>query len=206
MIRILIADDHPIVRAGLRAVFEAEPDFQVVGEVDRALDAVDRAKVGGIDLITMDLRFPSGPSGVDAVERIQSLDDPPAVLVLTNYDTDTDILRAVEAGAGGYLLKDSPADVLVRGVRDAAAGRPVLAPAVASKLMHRLRTPSLQLTARERDVLLCLDRGLSNQAISAELFLSRATVKSHLARLYSKLGVSSRTAALAKAREQGLLD
>lgn len=206
MIRILIADDHPIVRAGLRAVFDAEPDFEVVGEVDRALDAVDRAKVGDIDLITMDLRFPSGPSGVDAVERIQTLDDPPAVLVLTNYDHDTDILRAVEAGAGGYLLKDSPADVLVRGVRDAAAGRPVLAPAVASKLMHRLRTPSLQLTARERDVLQCLDRGLSNQAISAELFLSRATVKSHLARLYSKLGVSSRTAALAKAREQGLLD
>ena len=206
MIRILIADDHPIVRAGLRAVFEAEPDLEVVGEADRALDAVDRAKVGDIDLITMDLRFPSGPSGVDAVERIQTLDDPPAVLVLTNYDTDTDILRAVEAGAGGYLLKDSPADVLVRGVRDAVAGRPVLAPAVASKLMHRLRTPSLQLTARERDVLQCLDRGLSNQAISAELFLSRATVKSHLARLYSKLGVSSRTAALAKAREQGLLD
>ena len=206
MIRILIADDHPIVRAGLRAVFEAEPDLEVVGEADRALDAVDRAKVGGIDLITMDLRFPSGPSGVDAVERIQTLDHPPAVLVLTNYDTDTDILRAVEAGAGGYLLKDSPADVLVRGVRDAVAGRPVLAPAVASKLMHRLRTPSLQLTARERDVLQCLDRGLSNQAISAELFLSRATVKSHLARLYSKLGVSSRTAALAKAREQGLLE
>ncbi|MDU7360805.1 MAG: response regulator transcription factor [Propionibacteriaceae bacterium] len=206
MIRILIADDHPIVRAGLRAVFEAEEDFDVVGEADRAMDAVDRAKAGGIDLVTMDLRFPSGPSGVDAVERIQTLDDPPAVLVLTNYDHDTDILRAVEAGARGYLLKDSPADVLVRGVRDATAGRPVLAPTVASKLMHRLSAPSLQLTARERDVLDCLDRGLSNQAISAELFLSRATVKSHLARLYSKLGVSSRTAALAKAREQGLLD
>lgn len=206
MIRILIADDHPIVRAGLRAVFEAEEDFDVVGEADRAMDAVDRAKAGGIDLVTMDLRFPSGPSGVDAVERIQTLDDPPAVLVLTNYDHDTDILRAVEAGARGYLLKDSPAEVLVRGVRDATAGRPVLAPAVQSKLMHRLSAPSLQLTARERDVLDCLDRGLSNQAISAELFLSRATVKSHLARLYSKLGVSSRTAALAKAREQGLLD
>ena len=206
MIRILIADDHPIVRAGLRAVFEAEEDFDVVGEADRAMDAVDRAKAGGIDLVTMDLRFPSGPSGVDAVERIQTLDDPPAVLVLTNYDHDTDILRAVEAGARGYLLKDSPADVLVRGVRDATAGRPVLAPTVASKLMHRLSAPSLQLTARERDVLDCLDRGLSNQAISAELFLSRATVKSHLARLYSKLGVSSRTAALAKARGQGLLD
>lgn len=206
MIRILIADDHPIVRAGLRAVFEAEEDFDVVGEADRAMDAVDHAKAGGIDLVTMDLRFPSGPSGVDAVERIQTLDDPPAVLVLTNYDHDTDILRAVEAGARGYLLKDSPAEVLVRGVRDATAGRPVLAPAVQSKLMHRLSAPSLQLTARERDVLDCLDRGLSNQAISAELFLSRATVKSHLARLYSKLGVSSRTAALAKAREQGLLD
>lgn len=206
MIRILIADDHPIVRAGLRAVFEAEEDFDVVGEADRAMDAVDRAKAGGIDLVTMDLRFPTGPSGVDAVERMHTLDDPPAVLVLTNYDHDTDILRAIEAGARGYLLKDSPAEVLVRGVRDATAGRPVLAPTVASKLMHRLSAPQLQLTARERDVLECLDRGLSNQAISEELVLSRATVKSHLARLYSKLGVSSRTAALARARERGLLD
>lgn len=206
MIRILIVDDHPIVRAGLRAVFEAEPDFDVVGEEEKALAAVDRAKAGGIDLITMDLRFPSGESGVVAVERIQTLDDPPAVLVLTNYDNDSEILRAVAAGARGYLLKDAPADTLVRAVRDAVAGRPVLAPVVASKLMRRLRSPSLQLTGREHDVLACLDRGLSNHDIGAELNLSKATVKSHLARLYSKLGVSSRTAALAKAREHGLLE
>ena len=206
MIRILIVDDHPIVRAGLRAVFEAEPDFDVVGEEEKALAAVDRAKAGGIDLITMDLRFPSGEPGVVAVERIQTLDDPPAVLVLTNYDNDSEILRAVAAGARGYLLKDAPADTLVRAVRDAVAGRPVLAPVVASKLMRRLRSPSLQLTGREHDVLACLDRGLSNHDIGAELNLSKATVKSHLARLYSKLGVSSRTAALAKAREHGLLE
>lgn len=206
MIRILIVDDHPIVRAGLRAVFEAEPDFDVVGEEEKALAAVDRAKAGGIDLITMDLRFPSGESGVVAVERIQTLDDPPAVLVLTNYDNDSEILRAVAAGARGYLLKDAPADTLVRAVRDAVAGRPVLAPVVASKLMRRLRSPLLQLTGREHDVLACLDRGLSNHDIGAELNLSKATVKSHLARLYSKLGVSSRTAALAKAREHGLLE
>lgn len=205
VIRILIADDHPIVRSGLRAVLDAEDDLEVVGEVGRARDAVDRARIGGVDLVTMDLRFPDGLSGVEATRALRALPDAPAVLVLTNYDDDVDILNAVEAGAGGYLLKDAEPTVLVRAVRDAAAGGSILAPGVASKLMRRLRGPSVQLTPRERDVLGCLARGMSNQEIGAELFLSQATVKSHLARLYTTLDVPSRTAAVARGRELGLL-
>lgn len=205
MIRILIADDHPVVRSGLRAVFEAEADLEVVGESSRAATAADRAAAGGVDLVTMDLRFPDGLSGVEAIRRIRALDDPPEVLVLTNYDDDADILDAVEAGARGYLLKDAPPETLVQAVRSAAAGQSVLAPVVASKLMSRMREPAVHLTPREHDVLACLGRGLSNQEIGAELFLSQPTVKSHLARLYGTLGVPSRTAAVAKARELGLL-
>ena len=206
MIRILIADDHPVVRSGLRAVFDAEPDFEVVGEAARAREAVDRAAVGGIDVVTMDLRFPDGLSGVEAIRRLVTLPAPPAILVLTNYDTDADILAAIESGARGYLLKDAPPESLTRAVREAAAGRPMLSPEVATKLMSRLREPAVQLTPRERDVLDAIGRGLSNQEIGAELFLSQPTVKSHLARLYGKLGVPSRTAAVAKARELGLLE
>lgn len=204
MIRLLICDDHPIVRQGLRAVFDAEPDLEVVAEVERAAASVDRAALGDIDLVTMDLRFPDGLSGVEAVRRLTALTPPPAVLVLTNYDDDTDILAAVEAGAQGYLLKDAPPAQLVAAARQAATGQSVLAPAVATKLMHRMRAPSVQLTPREKDVLDCLVRGMSNKEMGEALFLSQPTVKSHLARLYGKLGVPSRTAAVARARELGL--
>ena len=205
MIRILIADDHPVVRSGLRAVFEAEADLEVVAEASRAAAAVDRAAIGDIDLVTMDLRFPDGLSGVEATRALRARPDAPEVLVLTNYDDDVDILDAVEAGARGYLLKDAPPATLVQAVRAAAAGQSALAPVVATKLMTRMREPIVQLTPREHDVLECLGRGLSNQEIGAELFLSQPTVKSHLARLYGTLGVPSRTAAVAKARELGLL-
>lgn len=205
MIRLLIADDHPVVRSGLRAVFEAEPDLEVVGEVGRADDAVTRAAIGDVDLVTMDLRFPEGPSGVEAIRALVATEDPPAVLVLTNYDDDVAILDAVEAGARGYLLKDAPPATLVRSVRSAVAGQSVLAPTVATRLMMRMREPAVRLTPREHDVLDCLSRGLNNQQIGAELYLSQATVKSHLARLYGTLGVPSRTAAVAKGRELGLL-
>lgn len=205
MIRVLIADDHPIVRSGLRAVFEAEADLEVVAESERADDAVERAAIGDVDLVTMDLRFPTGPSGVDAIRSLVARPDAPAVLVLTNYDDDTAILDAVEAGARGYLLKDAPPATLVRAVRSAVAGQSVLAPTVASKLMTRMRDPVVHLTPRERDVLDCLARGLSNHEIGAELYVSQATVKSHLARLYGTLGVPSRTAAVARARELGLI-
>ena len=170
-------------------------------------------------MVTMDLRFVAGGpttrggtpeagaamSGVEATRAITALDGAPAVVVLTNYDDDALIVDAVEAGARGYLLKDSPPHVLTRAVHDAAAGHTVLAPTVQSALMTSVRHGHIELTPRERDVLECLDRGLSNREMSEELFLSLTTVKTHLARLYGKLGVSSRTAALAKARELGLL-
>lgn len=205
MIRILIADDHPVVRSGLRAVFEAEADFDVVAEAGRAEAAVERAAIGDVDLVTMDLQFPDGISGVEAIRRLRERPDAPAVLVLTNYADDVAILEAVEAGARGYLLKDAPPLTLVDAVRSAAAGQSVLAPAVASKLMSRMREPIVHVTPREQEVLELLGRGLSNQEIGAELFLSQPTVKSHLARLYGKLEVPSRTAAVARGRELGLL-
>ena len=207
MISILIADDHPVVRAGLRAVFESHEDFTVVAEAPSAEEAVKRASEGDVDLVTMDLRFADGGmSGVQAIRAIRAHGDHPRILVLTNYDDDSEILAAVEAGAQGYLLKDSaPAD-LTSAVQRAASGEVVLAPVVAGKLLSEMRKDRITLTGRERDVLNALDRGLSNREISEELFLSPTTIKTHLARLYGKLGVSSRTAALARAREEGLLD
>lgn len=205
-IRLLLCDDHPVVRAGLRAVFDAEPTLDVVGETGEATGAVDLARELRPDVVTMDLRFPVGPGGVEATRAIRALERPPAVLVLTNYDDDRDIIAAVEAGASGYVLKDAPPAELVSAVRRAAAGQAALAPAVAERLMERLREPEVSLTPRELDVLRAVARGLSNQQIGAELYLGQPTVKSHLAHVYGKLGVPSRTAAVARARELGLLD
>lgn len=205
-VRLVLCDDHPIVRAGLRAVFEAEPDFDVVAEADRAMEAVDLARLHAPDVVTMDLRFPTGASGVDATRELRLLAPAPAVLVLTNYDDDRDIIAAVEAGASGYVLKDAPPAELVSAVRGAADGQAALAPAVAARLMRRVREPVTVLTPREADVLRAVARGLSNQEIGAELFLGQPTVKSHLAHVFGKLGVPSRTAAVARARELGLLD
>ncbi|MDO5645179.1 MAG: response regulator transcription factor [Dermabacter sp.] len=201
MIRVVIADDHPVVRSGLRAVVETAPDIAVVADVERAALALEHEA----DVVTMDLRFPDGLTGVEAIRALLAREDPPAVLVLTNYDDDADILAAIEAGASGYLLKDAPPAELLSAIRRAHAGESVLAPAVATTLMSRIRQPGLTLTPREADVLAALDRGLSNREISRALFLGETTVKTHLARLYGKLGVSSRTAALAKARELGLM-
>lgn len=205
MIRVLICDDHPVVRSGLAAVLSCAPDIEVVAEAESGEAAVRLASDGGIDVVTMDLRFPSGLLGVEAISRIQRLTAPPEVLVLTNYDDDADIVSAIEAGARGYVLKDAAPRELVAAVRQAAAGKPILAPVVQERLMTSIRAPRVDLTPRENDVLAALSRGLSNKDIGRELFLSPTTVKTHLARLYGKLGVSSRTAALAKAREIGLL-
>lgn len=207
MIRVLIADDHPIVRTGLRAVFEGEPSIEIVGEVGRAEDAVARvdAQAHGIDVVTMDLRFGAGMSGAEATRAVRRREDAPAVLVLTNYDNDVDILEAIEAGASGYLLKDAPPADLISAVQDAAAGRTVLAPVVANRLQERRRRPEVALTPREHDVLALVAEGLTNDQIGQRLYLSKPTVKSHLAHIYGKLDVSSRTAALARARDLGLL-
>ncbi|MFF4605050.1 response regulator [Streptomyces sp. NPDC001339] len=204
-IRLLLADDHPVVRAGLRAVLETEPDFEVVADVATAERAVELTAESTIDVVLMDLQFGGRMLGSQATAAITARPGAPRVLVLTTYDTDADILAAIEAGATGYLLKDAPPEELAAAVRTAAAGKSALAPTVALRLMDRMRTPATALSRRETEVLQLVADGLSNAAISKRLFLSQATVKSHLVHIYSKLGVDSRTAAVATATAQGLI-
>ncbi|MGW6896759.1 response regulator [Streptomyces sp. NPDC054919] len=204
-IRLLLADDHPVVRAGLRAVLETEAGIEVVAEAPTAEDAVARAAQGDIEVVLMDLQFGKGMNGAEATAAITARPRAPRVLIVTTYDTDADTLRAIEAGATGYLLKDAPPEDLAAAVRTAAAGRTTLAPTVADRLMNRLRTPGTTLTRRETEVLALVAVGLSNQAIGNRLHLTEGTVKSHLARIYVKLGVDSRTAAVATATELGLI-
>ncbi|WBC16536.1 response regulator transcription factor [Micromonospora sp. WMMA1998] len=204
-IRLLLADDHPVVRAGLRAVLETEPGLVVVAEAATAEDAVARAAGGDVDVVLMDLRFGAGMSGVEATAAITARPDGPRVLVVTTYDTDADTLPAIEAGATGYLLKDAAPEELAAAVRTAAAGRTALAPAVADRLVNRLRTPDTALTRRETEVLGLVADGLSNQAIGRRLHLTEGTVKSHLSRIYTKLRVESRTAAVAAAVDLGVI-
>ncbi len=204
-IRLLLADDHPVVRAGLRAVLEAEPDFEVISEAPTAGQAVQLAAELDVDVVLMDLQFGSGMSGSEATATITARPEAPRVLILTTYDTDVDILAAIEAGATGYLLKDAPPGELATAVRTAAAGRSTLAPAIASRLMDRARTPGETLSPRETEVLQLVAEGLSNQRISQRLFVSQDTVKSHLVHIYTKLNVDSRTAAIATATTRGLI-
>ncbi|MFI7355030.1 response regulator [Streptomyces avidinii] len=204
-VRLLLADDHPVVRAGLRAVLDTEPDFAVVAEAATAERAVELAAGEAVDVVLMDLQFGRGMHGSEATALITARPGAPRVLVLTTYDTDADILAAVEAGASGYLLKDAPPEELAAAVRTAAAGQSALAPAVALRLMDRMRTPAEALTKRELEVLQLVADGLSNQQISKKLFLSQATVKSHLVHVYAKLGVDSRTSAVAAAATRRLI-
>ncbi|GHE24953.1 DNA-binding response regulator [Streptomyces vinaceus] len=204
-IRLLLADDHPVVRAGLRAVLDTEPDFAVVAEAATAERAVELAASEPVDVVLMDLQFGTGMHGSAATAAITAAAGAPRVLVLTTYDTDADILATVEAGASGYLLKDAPPEELAAAVRTAAAGQSALAPAVALRLMDRMRTPAQALTKRELEVLQLVADGLSNQQISKKLFLSQATVKSHLVHIYAKLGVDSRTSAVAAATSRRLI-
>ncbi|HEX6366733.1 MAG TPA: response regulator transcription factor [Agromyces sp.] len=204
MIRLLLSDDHPVVRAGIRALLESETDLEVVAEAASAEEAVRLAATSDVDLVLMDLQFPGALQGAEATRRIRSLDGAPRVLVLTNYDTDADILGAIEAGASGYLLKDAPPAELVAAVRAAAVGESALAPAVSSRLDASLGAVE-RLTVREAEVLSLVADGRSNRDIGRALFLSEATVKSHLVHIFAKLGVGSRTAAVARARELGAI-
>ncbi|WP_328649181.1 response regulator transcription factor [Amycolatopsis sp. NBC_00348] len=204
-IRLLLADDHPVVRAGLRAVLETEPGMVVVAEAATAEAAVARAAAGDIDVVLMDLQFGTGMGGAEATAAITARPGAPRVVVVTTYDSDADTLPAIEAGATGYLLKDAPPDELAAAVRTAAAGRTTLAPSVAERLMARLRVPGTALTRRETEVLALVADGLSNQAVAARLHLTEGTIKSHLARIYTKLAVDSRTAAVATAVALGIL-
>ncbi|HLJ99053.1 MAG TPA: response regulator transcription factor [Streptosporangiaceae bacterium] len=205
MIRVLLADDHPVVRTGLRGMLAAEPDIEVTGEASSGPEAVARVRCGDYDVILMDLRMPGG-DGVEATAGILAARPDTRVLILTTYETDADILRAVEAGAAGYLLKDATAAELADAVRAAARGETVLAPAVAGKLVSHVRRPQRDsLSAREAEVLARVAVGRTNAEIGRELFISEATVKTHLLRAFGKLGVSDRTAAVTVALERGLL-
>ncbi|AJE67700.1 LuxR family transcriptional regulator [Corynebacterium glutamicum] len=210
MIRILLADDHPVVRAGLASLLASEDDFEIVDMVGTPDDAVARAAEGGVDVVLMDLRFGDQPGievagGVEATRRIRALDNPPQVLVVTNYSTDGDVVGAVSAGAVGYLLKDSSPEDLIAGVRDAARGESVLSKQVASKIMGRMNNPMTALSAREIEVLSLVAQGQSNREIGKKLFLTEATVKSHMGHVFNKLDVTSRTAAVAEARQRGII-
>jgi DNA-binding NarL/FixJ family response regulator len=204
-IRVLLADDHPVVRAGLRGMLAAEPDIEVAGEAGSGAEAVALSRAGGYDVILMDLRMP-GCDGVAATEQIIAADPGARVVVLTTYETDADILRAVAAGATGYLLKDATSAELAEAVRAAARGETVLAPSVAGRLVTHVRRPASEsLSTRETEVLAQVARGCTNAEIGRELFISEATVKTHLLRAFGKLGVSDRTAAVTTALERGLL-
>ena len=201
MIRVLLVDDHPVVRSGLAGLLGEEPDIEVVGEASDGAEGVSLARDLTPDLVLMDLRMP-GMDGASATAEITAAGG--RVLVLTTYDTDADILRAVEAGATGYLLKDTPREQLVDAVRAAARGETVLAPPIAAKLMRQVRGHD-QLTPREIEVLGLVGRGLSNGDIARELFIGEATVKTHLLRIFDKLDVDDRTRAVTVAMERGYL-
>ena len=205
VIRIMLVDDHPVVREGLRGMLSAEPDIEVVAECAAGAEAVRLAAELCPDVVLMDLRMP-GMDGVAATAAITAGPAAPKVLVVTTYDTDSDILRAVEAGATGYLLKDTPRQELADAVRAAGRGETVLAPPVAAKLVTRVRGAGAEaLTPREVEVLGCVARGLSNAETGRALFISEATVKTHLLRAFEKLGVNDRTAAVTAAIARGIL-
>lgn len=204
-ITVLVVDDHPVVRSGLVGMLDVEDDLQVVGEAGNGDEALARVAALKPDVVLMDLRMPR-LDGAGATARIVAEHPSSRVLVLTTYDTDGDIVRAVEAGASGYLLKDTPRLQLVEAVRAAARGETVLAPGVAARLVSRMRAPVADaLTARELEVLAEVARGRSNAEIGRVLHIGEATVKTHLLRVFGKLGVDDRTLAVTVAMQRGLL-
>ncbi len=204
-IRLLIVDDHPVVRDGLHGMFAGTPEFDVVGEASNGVEAVRLAESLGPDVILMDLRMPAG-DGVTAIRELVARKFPARILVLTTYDSDNDVMPAIQAGATGYLLKDAPREELFRAVRAADRGESVISPAVAAQLMNQLRTPAPELLSeRELEVLALISQGFTNRGAAGRLFISEATVKTHLLHIYAKLKVNDRAAAVATAFERGLL-
>jgi DNA-binding NarL/FixJ family response regulator len=205
MIGLLIVDDHPVVRDGLRGMFTGDPRFEVLGEAGDGNEALAVARAVNPDVVLMDLRMP-GMDGVTAIKALREQGCKARVLVLTTYDTDSDVLPAIKAGATGYLLKDTPREELFRAVSAAHRGESVLSPAVAGRLMGELRSPAREpLSQRELEVLGLIARGCSNREAASRLFISEATVKTHLLHAYAKLGVRDRAAAVAVAFARGLL-
>ena len=205
MIEIVLVDDHPVVRAGLRALLEGQPDLSVVGEAADADSALRTVRAMTPAVVLMDLNLGVGAGGAQVTAELRAVPRAPHVLVLTTYDTEADILAALDAGAVGYLLKDAPPPELFRAVRAAARGEVVLAPAVAARLVGRVSSSTSVLTEREIEVLELLADGLTNAELARRLLVSEATVKSHLSHIYAKLGVDSRAAAVARAIERRVI-
>jgi DNA-binding NarL/FixJ family response regulator len=204
-IRLLIADDHPVVRDGLRAMLATQPDMELVGEAATGTEAVTQARAMRPDVVLMDLQMP-GLDGPGAIATLREQAPEVRVLVLTTYGTDADITRAVDAGATGYLLKDAPREQLFGAIRAAARGESVLSPSVATRVLGRMRAPAEEaLSPRELEILQAVARGLSNKDIGRQLYVSEATVKTHLLRVFSKLGVDDRTAAVTVALDRGII-
>lgn len=203
-IRVLLIDDHPVVRAGLRSIVESR-GFTVVGEASTGEEALTVTPDLRPDVVLCDLRLGEGVDGVETTAALRRMPDAPAVLILTTFDHDAQIIRALEAGAAGYLLKDVDNDTIARAIIDAASGAMVLTPGGDERLIAALRAPRVMLTERERDVLMLVDDGAANKEIAARLFISESTVKTHIVHLLEKLGVASRTAAASEARRLGLL-
>ena len=204
-IRLLIADDHPVVRVGLRGMLAEQPDLEVVAEAQTGEEAVELVERHLPRVVLMDLRMPE-MDGVEATARILARRPEVSVLILTTYESDSDILRAIETGATGYLLKDAPREELFAAIRSAAQGKPPLSPAVAARLIERVRTPPEEvLSAREIEVLELVAQGKSNPEIAGELWISETTVKSHMIRIFEKLDVTDRTAAVTVALRRRIL-
>ncbi|MER6951588.1 response regulator transcription factor [Nonomuraea sp. NPDC000554] len=203
--RLFLVDDHPVVRAGLVALLSGEHDMEIVGEAAGGAEALRGITAREPDVVLMDLQLGDGIDGVEVTRRIRELPAPPQVLVLTTYESDADIMRAIDAGATGYLLKACPPDELFQGIRAAARGETVLSTKVATRMMKRMRDPGTALSAREVEILELLASGEGNREIARRLFITEATVKTHLVHIYSKLGVETRTAAVTAAVERRLI-
>lgn len=205
MIRVLVADDHPIVRGGIVALLAAEEDIDVVGEAVDGLSAVALAASLTPDIVLMDLRMPPGIDGDEATARILAANPAIRVIILTTYESDSSILTAIEAGASGYLLKAAPQEEILAGIRSVARGEVALAPSIAAMLVNRVARPVVTLSPRETEVLALVAQGDSNPTIAGKLFLSEATVKTHLIHVFEKLEVRDRTRAVTRAMELGIL-
>lgn len=205
MTTVLIVDDHPVVRSGLRAVLDASDSVTVIGEAATGEEGLSMASLLKPDVVLCDLRLGSGIDGIQTTSALRALDSPPAVLILTTFDRDAEILGAIEAGASGYLLKEADPEAIVDGIRRAARGETVLAPDLATRVLRAMRNPLPALTKRELDVLRLVATGLTNREIARELFVTEATVKSHLVHIFTKLGVDSRSRAIHVAQETGLV-
>ncbi|UVI35603.1 response regulator [Brevibacterium spongiae] len=204
-IRVILVDDHPVVRAGLKSVIDAPDNIAVVGEAGSGEEALTIVDDLAPDVVLCDLRLGEGIDGIEVTKRLRAKENPPAVLILTTFDLDSEIIAAINAGASGYLLKDiDPGDISMA-IEKAAKGETYMPPEISSKVFAAMRNPGPKLTRRERDVVKLLATGASNAQIAQELFVTEATVKSHLVNVFTKLGVDSRARAIRVAEDQGLV-